>query len=488
MNRKRTAKLPSFRPQRRDNFYRIILWISLILVMTWVYLGLGRGEFISPLEPTPTPTRVPDSFFLEAEAYFEAGKLDDASNEGQDATLPPINDAIDAYRAALTGDPNNTQAWMQLARIQAYSSSMLLNDTERLVRLEEALVSANRAVELAPDESDTHAIQAFAMDWLASNSLVESGRAQDLLASAELAASRALQLDSQNPLALAFYAEILADRQKWLQAEKFADQAVELGPELMDTHRVRGYVMETLAQYNEAIKEYLAAAEITPNMTFLYLRIGSNYREGIKNVDRALEYFDKAVRINEQLGVQNPQPYIEIARTYTQDGQFFAASLNAKQALDMDPYNANTYGQLGMIYRRARNYEGAMPLLQCAVIGCTAAENEVGMVPVEGLPLSSTTVAYYYVEYGTNLAFLSRPSENYCPQALPILEQVKQTASQWSDPFLAAIAEDSEGICRRVMGLMETPTAAPAETTTPLASPEPTQTPPIQSPTPSRAP
>jgi len=36
---------------------------------------------------------------------------------------------------------------------------------------------------------------------------------------------------------------------------------------MMDTHRVRGYVMETLAQYNEAIKEYLAASEISPNMT-----------------------------------------------------------------------------------------------------------------------------------------------------------------------------------------------------------------------------
>ena len=33
---------------------------------------------------------------------------------------------------------------------------------------------------------------------------------------------------------------------------------------------------------------------------------------------------------------------------------------------------------------------------------------------------TSVTVAYYYVEYGTNLAFLSRPNENYCPQALEV--------------------------------------------------------------------
>jgi tetratricopeptide (TPR) repeat protein len=438
-----------------------MVWISLSILGVWILLGFQRGELKTPFEPTPTPTRISESYFLEAEAYFNAGKLDDPSNVKADNGDHTINDAIEAYQAALVGDANNAKAWIELARIQTYSSSMLRNDSERLVRLEEALNSANRAIALAPDDSSIHAIRAFVLDWLASNALVDKERAERLLNEAELEASRSLQLDSGNALALAFYAEILADRQKWLQAEKFADQAVKAGPELMDTHRVRGYVMETLAQYNEAIKEYLDAATIAPNMTFLYLRIGANYREGIKNPTRALEYFEKAARINDQLGVQNPLPFIEIARTYTQEGQFFAASLNAKKALDLDKQNAHTYGQLGMIYRRARNYEGAMPLLQCAVEGCTAEENEIGKVAVEGLPLSSPTVAYYYVEYGTNLAFLSRATENYCPKALPILSQVKIAAAQWNDPFLISIAEDSEGICRRIMsetGLSTTPT------------------------------
>ena len=73
-------------------------------------------------------------------------------------------------------------------------------------------------------------------------------------------------------------------------------------------------------------------------MTFLYIRIGQNFREGIRNPDRALDYFDRAAKINEGLGVHNPVPYIEIARTYTQLGQFFAASINAEKALAFDPY------------------------------------------------------------------------------------------------------------------------------------------------------
>jgi tetratricopeptide (TPR) repeat protein len=200
------------------------------------------------------------------------------------------------------------------------------------------------------------------------------------------------------------------------------------------------------------------------------VRIGQNFREGIRNPDRALEYFDRAAKINQGLGVQNPNPYIEIARTYTQMGQFFAAMINAERALELDPSNAHTYGQLGIIFRRARNYEGAMSLLQCAVRGCTASENEMGQVAVEGLPLTSVTVAYYYVEYGTNLAFLSRPNENYCPTALEVLGEVRQ--SYPDDPSLMGIVEDSEGICRRLQGgQVAVPTITPMPTDTPAPTP-----------------
>lgn len=458
-----------FRPERkRSNFYRVMLWLALILVGLWVVRDIQSGKIISPFEPTPTPTRMAESYIMEAQAYFDAGKLYDPSNEVTGADTQPINDAIDAYKAALEQDPENARAWAELARIQTYSSSLLRNDNERRARLDEARDSANQAVELAPDESTYHAIRAFVLDWLAFNPTISSDESQSLLVVAEREASRAFQLDPENALALAYYAEILADTQRWLQAEKYAAQAVELDPTSMDTHRVYGYVLETLAQYNSAIQQYQEAARITPNMTFLYIRIGQNYREGIRNPDRALEYFDKAAKINAQLGVEDPIPYIEIAKTYTQQGQFFAAGINAEKALEFDPSNAHTYGQLGLIYRRARNYEGANLLLKCAVSGCTAEENELGGVDVQGLPLTSLSVAYYYVEYGTNLAFLSRPNENYCPEALDVLSQVRAVRSD--DELLMSIVEDSEGICRKLAGNY---TPGPTSTPQPAGTPEP---------------
>jgi hypothetical protein len=107
-----------------------------------------------------------------------------------------------------------------------------------------------------------------------------------------------------------------------------------------------------------------------------------------------------------------------------------------------------------------------MSLLQCAVVGCTASENEMGKTDVQGLPLTSISTAYYYVEYGTNLAFLSRPNENYCTEAIRILGEVRRAYSD--DPTLMGIVEDSEGICRRLnQGQVPVPSITPGPTDTP---------------------
>lgn len=461
MERELTGKRPTFHQNKSNaGFYRILLWITLILAGIWLLLGVERGQVEPMFQPTPTPTRMANSYILEAQAYFQAGKLDDP-----DPPLPaqPRPDAIDTYRRALEIDPTNSQAWAEMARIQTYSITMLSSDAQRRERLQEALDSINRAVELNPDNSTVHAIRAFVLDWNASYTGFEE--AQDLLKEAEGEAVRAYQLDPQNALALSFYAEVSLDQQKWSQAEQYAAQAVSLAPDSMDAHRVYATVLESIAQYRLAIEQYIKATEINPNLTFLYVYIGRNYLHLAQSsqaetlYNQALEYYAKAAAINEQLGVRNPIPYMEIAKAYSQQGDFFIAARNAEKGLTFEPSNANTYGQLGIIYIKSRNYESASPALMCAVVGCTADENEVAKglveegllsqsVAVDGLPLSNLTVAYYYVEYGTVLAFLSRPNQNFCPLAMPVLAQVRAEFS--NDPVLMEIVNDSEGICRQL--------------------------------------
>jgi len=299
------------------------------------------------------------------------------------------------------------------------------------------------------------------LDWNANPFLVGEEQAQDYLTEAEQEALRALQLDNTNTLALAFYAEILVDQQKWTQAEQYIQQALDRDPTLMDVHRVYAYVLESLGQYNLAITEYDKAITIAPNFTFLYLRAGANYRRlafdtgNEETYNRALEYFDKAARINGQLGVNDPVPYLSIAKTYSQMGQFFIAARNVEKALSFDPANADTYGQLGIIYFKSRNYEGSVPAFQCAIYGCDPAGScearggcnedlgEVG-VQVTGLPLSPSTVVYYYT-YGSVQAALSRPRDNRCSEALKVLGQVKAQFSD--DRDIMGIVQAGEAIC-----------------------------------------
>ena len=203
MDRDIVGKRPTFRPARPgSNFYRVLLWLSLILAGIWVLMGYNRGAIKSPFDPTPTPTRVPELYLAEAQAYFDTGKLDDPSSPGT------INDAIDAYTAALKQDPNNAKAQSELARIQVYSSSMLRNDNERLLRLEQAVASAEKAVALEPDNSTNHAILAFALDWYAGNPLLADDKRDEALVRANNESITANQLDLRTPW-------------RWLFTQKF---------------------------------------------------------------------------------------------------------------------------------------------------------------------------------------------------------------------------------------------------------------------------
>jgi tetratricopeptide (TPR) repeat protein len=446
-------KRPLFNRRNESNIYRMFLWVILILAGIWTIREVRQGDIKPLFLPTSPPTRVAKSYALEGDAQFIAGDL---------------NAAITAYREGTRVDPSNAELWAKLARIQTYSTALLTTNPERKARLAEALDSGKKAVELAPDDSTAHAIYAFVLDWNANPTLVDDRQVQDYLTKAYLEVTKALQVEPNNALALAFNAEILVDQQRWTQADQSIRQALERDPSLMDVHRVNAYVLESLGQYNLAIQSYDRAIEITPNLTFLYLRAGANYRrlafespneENQKQLyEKSLEYFAKCAQINAQLEVKDPVPYLSIAKTYSQMGEFFIAARNVQKALEFQPDNADVYGQLGIIYFKSRNYEGSIPALKCAVRGCTAEESCDGRggcgkndtaAAVTGLALSPNTAVYYYT-YGSVLAALSRPKAgaNHCDEALKVLGEVKTAFG--ADRDIAAIVAEGELICASI--------------------------------------
>lgn len=470
---------PLFSRKPQSNIYRMFLWVVMLLGGVWMLQQINSGDIQPLFLATPTPTRSGNSLTLEGDAHFTAGNLDAA---------------IQAYREAVRVDPGNAQTWAKLARIQTYSSAFLITNEEKKTRLLEALASADKAVELAPDDSTVHAIRAFALDWNANSNFYSTEEVQDFLRRAEESALRALQLDSSNTLALAYYAEVLLDQQKWDQAKLNIEQALAQDDTLMDVHRVYAAVLETYGQYNLAITEWDKAIAIEPNFTFLYLRAGANYRRlafEIPNLDAArpvyeksLEYFDKAVRINEQLGIRDPGPHLSIARTYSQLGEFFIAARNVQTALEYQPTNADIYGQLGIVYFRSRNYEGSIFSLKCATYGCSGEDSCIGRglekcypdlnenpVDVSGLEISPNTIVYYYT-YGSVLSALSRPRDNKCGEAMQVMSDVRAELESNPDGYadsretIISIVQAGEAICASLADGGEPASTVPGEAAT----------------------
>jgi tetratricopeptide (TPR) repeat protein len=428
---------PTFRKIKpHSNPYRMMVWVVLIVGFFALIRANVQGNF-RPFLPTPTPTRTTNSYAQEAETHFTAGDL---------------NKAIEAYQKATLQEPDNYQLWSNLARIQTYSSELLTTDQQKFDRLNDAVASARQGVKVAPTQSSAHAILAFALDWRSSNKMVPHQEQNDNLFEADQEANNARHLDETNTLALAYYAEILVDEQKWSLAQEYIQQAMTRDPNSMDVRRINAYVYESMGGYRLAIEEYKAATTISPNLTFLYISIGKIYRS-LLNYPQALDYFDKAAKTNAQLGIKDPIPYLAIANTYAQDGQPLVAVRNVKKAMSLNPTSPDVYAQLGMIYIKSRNYESALPAFDCAINGCDTVkscavrqcdENVDPPVVITGVALTDNTVGYFY-SYGSVLAAMHRPTDLYCKQSMVVLTQVKDSYA--SDSTIMSIVKASEDIC-----------------------------------------
>lgn len=393
---------------RRSDPRRVFL--LLLLIGAGVFLvSLRQQGVVQPLfQPTPAPTRIPTTYANEGEAWFAAGKL---------------NEAIAAYDLATRADPKNLDYWVAKARIEIYAE-----------QYEAALVSAETARVLAPNDAKSKTIYAWALDGN-----VFYGCRCRTLAEAQAEIVTAIALDTNYALAHAVYAEILNDSQQWSQGFQEAETALRLDPNLLEAHRAMAYAYESIGQYEDAIVSLKNALKINPNLVGLYIRLGLQYRV-LGNMEEAIFYFGKANAVDPL----NVAPYLYLSRTHYQNDELGTAIQYLERALALEPDNPDIHGRLGLIFFRRRNYEGAEPELALAILGGTVDSlgnpltyasglpvNDVNGDPVqvpEGsavlevlpLPLADASSLEYYYTYGNLLAYLQRCEPNQAPRFLQI--------------------------------------------------------------------
>jgi len=426
----RGSKLSYTRRRRRTNPLRILILV--LLVGAAVYINAVIVPSTSPLfVPTPTPTRSPESFVTEAENFLTSGK---------------VSQAISSYTSAIQSDPKNPSNFISLARLEIYSG-----------KYAEAVVNAENALLLNPNNSTAHAVRGWALGF------------QGEYLQAEGALNKAIELDANNAVAYAYLAEViglkyeadLGDIGSLDQAIEASRTAVQLAPDIMESHRARGYVLELTQNNEEAVVEFETASSYNPNVADLHLAMGRNYR-ALQQYDKAVEEFNRAVSLNPG----DPEPLLYISRTYAAVGEYTKGIQYGLQAIKISPEDAYLYGNVGVLYYRNRSYPDAISNLRLAVRG---GKNEDG-IEVKGLTLDYGRVAEYYYIYGLALA---RSGE--CGEAIQISQLISQGVG--NDETAVFNAQEMINICMEGTRITAVPTGENVDSTSEAGGVETTPTP-----------
>jgi tetratricopeptide (TPR) repeat protein len=379
------------RKSRKPSNPLTILFLIGVIGALWYFYQVEVPTLPDRFQPTRTPTRSPDSFLSEGRDLFVQGK---------------VKPAIDSYEQAILVDPANPATYVELARMQVFDG-----------QYEAAVDSAEKSLILNPDYSMAHAVKGWALTQL-----------EDYL-SAEGSIRKAIELDGSNAAAYAYLAEVLIDSDAYGNLEEASDaskKAKALAPDLLESYRARGYVLENSGNSEEAIQEYQAAIAINDKLWELHFRLGWVYYL-MQDYDNAVQQYNQAVSFNPT----NPEIPRELARTQFAAGQYGKAVQYAEQSVKIDPTNPTWHGVLGFyLFKEGKDFPRASQELGLYVQGGTTKDG----ITVEGKPLDTLqNEDYYYSIYG-----LSLTKQDRCAEAVPIFQLILQNVNAERDSYYNA--------------------------------------------------
>lgn len=393
--------------KRRRKSNPLTIMILAVLAAGAIYVNSVVVPQTEPLFiPTPTATTAPEVYITQAESLANEGKL---------------IQSIQAYQQALQSDPKNGAIYLAMAKLQVYT-----NDYAG------AIDNTGLALVINPNNSAALALRGYA----------EALNGDSLNGEADIVAAK--DMDPNNPIPYAYHAEVLAlrsssatnDLEALNQAREVVKEAVRLGPDLLETHRAYGVVLEMTSNYDEAVEEFKKAIEINPYIADLHIYLGRNYRVmTTPDYSAAIREFTQATTLNPS----DSDAYNYLARTYTTQGDYAHAIQYGLEAIKYGPTDPYLYGNLGAVYYRQKDYPRAVEMLRYVVHGGTASGGET----VEGIPLDYWPVSEYYYFYGLGLARMGD-----CSEAIEIAQAVALNVS--IEEVAVANAQEIINICQQV--------------------------------------
>lgn len=177
---------------------------------------------------------------------------------------------------------------------------------------------------------------------------------------ARAAAHRALALDPGLAEAWAALGQVESDYYyDWRGAERNFLRSIELNPDYADGRHWYGEYLSKLGRYEEAVKQYTRAAELSPLSLIINTNLAHAYYFA-RDYDRAIAICRQAIALDPNF----PNAHADLGRALLLKGQADEAVRTLETAVRLDAGPVNGLGRLGYAYAVAGRTADARRILQ----------------------------------------------------------------------------------------------------------------------------
>ncbi|MBI2821282.1 MAG: tetratricopeptide repeat protein [Acidobacteria bacterium] len=300
----------------------------------WLYLVVLACSLLPATRPvaaqTPGPDKPAPSAVADAYYHFTLGRLYDAAGDSAGA--------LSEYQAALKSDPDNAQLLAEYGSVLADAG-----------RTEEALQTAQKAVEKDPANVDAHLLVG---DIHSRVRLRQDPKARDL-AIGEY--ETVLKLDPDNTAALGSLGRLYVAGSQYAQAEEVLQRLVNRQPNaieelfLLALSQAEQQKFDTaLANSKEVLRHNPSNARVLALQGFIY--------ERTRDIDSAIRIYREILKIQPQ----DAEAKRRLASLLVEKGEAGDAVEILEELARRNPFDSSVLLELGRIQREQKKYPEAI--------------------------------------------------------------------------------------------------------------------------------
>jgi tetratricopeptide (TPR) repeat protein len=322
-----------------------------------VQKSLGRPELFQDLLRGPSSLEKLKKLLASEKFTFESGRMSDF------ADLLNLSNALTDYDHIREGkrkhyvriefQPQSADDYNKRgeARLAKNNLDGALADFKEALKLNPDLTAASEncgRVDAARNDQKIRLARMY-------NEFIRQHRKQGNLDEALVHADRAIELFPDYPPA--YNNRGLIKKQKGNPDEALADfnKTIELDPKLSAAYVNRGDIKRSDGKFDEALADYDKAIELKPDSGGAYNHRGElKWKKG--DAGAALADFDKAIELNPKLGAA----YLNRAHIKGGNGSIDEALADYNKAIELKPDSAMAYNNRGELKRKTGNADGAL--------------------------------------------------------------------------------------------------------------------------------